>query len=74
MRLIMIRKLIVLITFGSLTRVQIRQKLLKNIKITSYCINIMESELVKIHNTLNFTDRRQLTAEIPRTINGCKTH
>lgn len=34
----------------------------------------MESELVKIHNTLNFTDRRQLTAEIPLTINGCKAH
>lgn len=28
----------------------------------------MESELVKIHNTLNFTDRRQLTAEIPEQL------
>ena len=32
MRLIMIKKLIVLITFGSLMTVQIRQKLLKNTK------------------------------------------
>lgn len=28
----------------------------------------MESELVKIHNTLNFTDRRELTAEIPEQL------
>ena len=28
----------------------------------------MESELVKIHNTLNFTDRRQLTTEIPEQL------
>ena len=34
----------------------------------------MENELVKIHNTLNFTDWRHLTTEIPRTINGCKAH
>ena len=28
----------------------------------------MENELVKIHNTLNFTDRRQLTREIPEQL------
>ena len=31
-------------------------------------MNIMESDLVKIHNTLNFTDRRQLTSEIPEQL------
>ena len=28
----------------------------------------MENELVKIHNTLNFTNRRQLTTEIPEQL------